>query len=661
MKHPTLFTLFTFLLFFQSVDGGQIKGKVVDTKDKAVSGAVVLIKELGQQTMSDEQGAFYFREVLAGDYTLIAFKEKVGHGKVRVKLAESAVIELKIQLKKSTMKPGDYHYLTTPRKPKKTMKEMPIPKKAESERMYESEAVEMTGAPAGAARAQQSGLKAGFADDNKQFNYFLNFLERFENKAEHYPLPVRERIWLKVQDAQGKPLNNALVEVFENGLLLERGKTYADGSFFVYPLVDGMNGDQFEVNVQFKRTVKTIKIDRNGPRIVPVQLPIARGAYQQIPLDLVFILDTTGSMGEEIERLKNTIEIINANLIQLKPRPDIRFALVLYRDRGDEYVTRFVPFSRSLDYFQSVLNTIEADGGGDYPEDLQSALHTALKQLDWRQDAIRLAYIITDAPPHLDYDQEYTYIDACKEAKQRGIKFFSVGTGGLDINGEYVLRQIAQFTYGKYIFLTYGEKGESEGGRPGSVSHHTGANFQTDKLEAIIIRFTKQELLYQSDQPIAESEPYFEAVKIDDETREATLNKLFDQALDELIDYSTMPIAQKTKLAILPVSSKYPALAATAEYFTEQMILAAQKKKQFELVERKDLQTIAEELKLQLSGLVSEEDAAKVGELIGADLIVIGHLFKTNATYELFLKLERVRTSEILSVTKAKIDVRLGL
>ncbi len=64
--------------------------------------------------------------------------------------------------------------------------------------------------------------------------------------------------------------------------------------------------------------------------------------------------------------------------------------------------------------------------------------------------------------------------------------------GGLDLGGEYVLRQISQYTYGTYIFLTYGERGESEGGVAGSVSHHTGANYQTDRLEAIIIRLARQ-------------------------------------------------------------------------------------------------------------------------------------------------------------------------
>ena len=122
--------------------------------------------------------------------------------------------------------------------------------------------------------------------------------------------------------------------------------------------------------------------------------------------------------------------------------------------------------------------------------------------MSWNRNGIRLAFIVTDAPPHLDYGQQYTYVEAVHDARSAGIKLFSVGTGGLDLAGEYVLRQISQYSGAKYIFLTYGETGESEGGAPGSVSHHTGANYQTDKLEAIIIRFAKEELANVMGQPL---------------------------------------------------------------------------------------------------------------------------------------------------------------
>jgi Mg-chelatase subunit ChlD len=513
-------------------------------------------------------------------------------------------------------------------------------------------------------RPQVSGLKAGFADDNKQFNYFVQFLSTYGSQVNHIPIPIEERIMLKVRDSEGKSIPNAEIAVYgPNRSFLGRGTTYADGSFLLF---SAEYGDQqgYTIEVTYNQQSKTLSLDRFGRREILVTFGVPRAEMSRIPLDLLFILDTTGSMGEEIQRLKTTIELIKLNLASLSSKPRVRFGMVLYKDRGDEYVTEVVPFTENLQEFQSALDVVEASGGGDTPEDLQSALEQTMK-LSWNRGGVRLGFIITDAPPHLDYRQRYTYAQAVKEAKEMGIKIFSVGTGGLDLLGEVVLRQIAQYTSAKYIFLTYGETGESEGGAPGSVSHHTGANYQTDKLEAIIIRFAKEELSHITDQPIEEEEEYFTASKIGEEEREETLNKLFSMAVSQLIDYSTVRIPKGTAAAVLPLSPAQKHLSLNSEYFTEQLLLSFGKdmtfKELFRIVERKDLQSVLEELELQLSDLAEEQGAAKVGELLGAELLIIGKLYSTAKGYELFLKLVRVETGEVLSVTKAIIDKGLGL
>jgi len=513
-------------------------------------------------------------------------------------------------------------------------------------------------------RPQVSGLKAGFADDNKQFNYFVQFLSTYGAQVNRIPIPIEERIMLKVQDSEGKSIPNAGIEVYgPNRSFLGRGTTYVDGSFLLFP---AEYGDQqgYTIEVTYNQQRKSVSLDRFGRREIPIAFGAPRAELSRIPLDLLFILDTTGSMGEEIQRLKTTIELIKLNLASLSSKPRVRFGMVLYKDRGDEYVTEVVPFTENLQEFQSALDAVEASGGGDTPEDLQSALEQAMK-LSWSRGGVRLGFIITDAPPHLDYGQRYTYAQAVKEAKETGIKIFSVGTGGLDLLGEVVLRQIAQYTSAKYIFLSYGETGESEGGTPGSVSHHTGANYQTDKLEAIIIRFAKEELSHITDQPTEEEEEYFTASKIDAEEREETLNKLFSMAVSQLIDYSTVRIPKGSAAAVLPLSPAQKNLSLNSEYFTEQLLLSFGKDKTFKdlfrIVERKDLQSVLEELELQLSDLAEEQGAAKVGELLGAELLIIGKLYSTAKGYELFLKLVRVETGEVLSVTKAIIDKGLGL
>jgi hypothetical protein len=506
-----------------------------------------------------------------------------------------------------------------------------------------------------------SGLKAGFADDNKQFNYFVSFLQKYEKKAAHHPIPIEERIILKVRDKEGKTVANAGIAIYDGERLLCEGKSYADGTFLFFPSEYDASLTRYRAVIRYQQAQQEVVIDRQGPRKLVLQLEQPRYIPENTPLDILFILDTTGSMGKEINRLKNTIEIINLNLASLSSKPAIRFGMVLYKDRGDEYVTKIIPLTEDLEKFRTALNRVTAAGGGDTPEDLQSALHDGIEKIEWNKEGIRLCYIITDATAHLDYDQTYTYTNAVHDARQKGVKMFTIGTGNLDISGEYILRQISQYTYAKYIFLTYGEQGESEGGKPGSVSHHTGANYQTDKLESIIIRFTKEELSYLSDQPLTDGEAYFQAVSLEDEQKGDTLQKLFEQAVSQLIDYSSIHIEKGTPASMIPFSPEKPATPSNAEYFSEQMGFSLLKSKVFRIVERKDVQKILEELKIQGTGIVDDKSAAAAGKLMGARMIITGRLYLTQDNYEIFMKLLRVETGEVLAVNKLKIDRKLGL
>jgi len=511
-------------------------------------------------------------------------------------------------------------------------------------------------------RKEVSGLSAGFVDDNKQFNRFLAFLEDYKGQVEFYPIPVQERIILKVLDKNGKSLANVPVKVKAGNKILTHGLTLADGSFLFFPSEFDSHYTSYEFQAEIAGLKQTLRIERNGERELALKVSdYIREVKKEVPLDILFILDTTGSMGEEIARLKKTIEIIYANIALFSSRPKVRFGLVLYRDQGDDYVTKIVPLTENLELFQKELDQVKADGGGDRPEDLQSALKDAMTKISWNMAGIRLGFIITDAPPHLDYGQTYTYVSAAQDAKRLGIKLFSIGAGELNLSGEYILRQIAQYTSGKYIFLTYGEKDDSEGGKVASVSHHVGTNYQTDKLEAIVIQIAREELSYLTDQPVTAEEEYFAAVKIKEEEKAETLQKLFDMAFNQLVDYSSIRLKKGVRASVLPFTSSDKNLGPAAEYFTQHALLAVGIKKYFTLVERENLQAVLKELELQLSDLADETNAVRLGQILGAEVLISGKLYRLGENYEIFIKLIRLETAEILSVTKVKIDKSLGL
>ncbi len=117
-------------------------------------------------------------------------------------------------------------------------------------------------------------------------------------------------------------------------------------------------------------------------------------------LEIVFVFDSTGSMGSSITATKSGIAAMLEVLGALVP--DARFSLITYRDKGagEEYLVRSLPLCH--DFFAAVnfMQTIAADGGGDTPEAVLAGLREAVDQR-WTPGARRVIVLAGDAPPHV--------------------------------------------------------------------------------------------------------------------------------------------------------------------------------------------------------------------------------------------------------------------
>src|SRR5204862_2016882 len=113
-------------------------------------------------------------------------------------------------------------------------------------------------------------------------------------------------------------------------------------------------------------------------------------------IDVAFALDTTGSMGDEIDVVKEKIVAIARNVSAGQPRPDVRFGIVAFRDRGDAYVTKAFPFSREIADVQKTLRSLDAEGGGDEPESVAEGLYAAVHELQWdfSKSTARLIFLV---------------------------------------------------------------------------------------------------------------------------------------------------------------------------------------------------------------------------------------------------------------------------
>ena len=195
--------------------------------------------------------------------------------------------------------------------------------------------------------------------------------------------------------------------------------------------------------------------------IAATALVASGAAAQEGPrLDVAFLLDATGSMGDEIGAVKEKIREMISAIALGDPTPDVRFGIVAYRDRDDEYVTRTYELTRDIDRIVENLDEIEADGGGDYPESFNEGLHVAVQELNWELDGSvsRLIFLIADAPPHLDYPDDYDYQREMSVARDRGIAIHAIGASGLDEEGEAIFREVAEGTQGRFQWLAYEQR-----------------------------------------------------------------------------------------------------------------------------------------------------------------------------------------------------------
>jgi Mg-chelatase subunit ChlD len=185
--------------------------------------------------------------------------------------------------------------------------------------------------------------------------------------------------------------------------------------------------------------------------LVPLLLSPAP-ARDKPAIDVVFVLDTTGSMGPLIEGAKRKIWSIATTLIDCSPDAEIRMGLVAYRDIGDEYVTRTFDLTTDIQGLYADLLKLRAQGGGDWPESVNEALFVGVTKMSWgpNRNTSRIIFLVGDAPPHMDYAQDMKYPEVVRLARARGITINAVQAGGAR-DTERVWRTIAQIGAGEYI------------------------------------------------------------------------------------------------------------------------------------------------------------------------------------------------------------------
>ena len=337
--------------------------------------------------------------------------------------------------------------------------------------------------------AQSGTLTAGSFDDHERFEDYQQFLSEAMQRDVHEVLPRVERghrVVIMVVDSQSRPLGDARVVVRQPGsqATLLDVTTAADGRAFF--MGDRGEAGEFEVSITPPDGSSSITETIDGKQS-PCRMTLPE-AVPRLPrqLDLALVVDTTGSMRDELEYLKAEIDDIAETIHRMFPNVDQRYALILYRDRSDAYVTRCHDFTGSLSEFRSTLAAQGAQGGGDYPE----AMHLALEQagkLAWRdRDTARVLFLVGDAPPHDQFAGRT--IEAAEDLRKQCVRVFPTAASGVQMKAEFIMRVAAFLTQGKYLFLT----DHSGVGNPHAKPHVP--DYQVEHLNRLMIRMIASEL-----------------------------------------------------------------------------------------------------------------------------------------------------------------------
>jgi len=205
--------------------------------------------------------------------------------------------------------------------------------------------------------------------------------------------------------------------------------------------------------------------------------------------DIVFVVDATGSMEDEINYLKVEMNDVMAKVKANHPEIKLNLGSVVYRDKGDEYITRTSELNGDISKTVEFIKQQAAEGGGDFPEAVDSAMNVAVNHLKWSTEArARLLFLVLDAPPHDDPETIAKMQKLAMQAAAKGIKIIPVACSGTDKSTEYLMRALALAANGTYTFLT------DDSGIGDSHIKPTTDKWEVEHLNELMIRLINQYL-----------------------------------------------------------------------------------------------------------------------------------------------------------------------
>lgn len=334
-------------------------------------------------------------------------------------------------------------------------------------------------------------LTAGEWNDLSHWGFWSSLMtgQDYGDASAYWCVYTARRVAVRVADGDGKRLPAVPVSLEQNQKTIWSAMTdnLGEAELWVDPYAQDASTEGLTLVVNGIRQA-------SAPKVTPwnVQqdeadvnfIQIGKAPTPEKKADLAFIVDATGSMGDEIDFLKEDLLDILDRVKSGLGETELRTGTVFYRDKGDDYVTRHSDFTSDYKRTVSYIRQQQAGGGGDLPEAVHTALEAGLQDLGWNAKArARVAFLILDAPAHQNQQGVVESLQkSIKAYAALGIKLIPVYCSGPSKECEFMCRFFAILTGGTYVFLT-DDSGVGESHVEASVGE-----FQVEALNDLLVR-----------------------------------------------------------------------------------------------------------------------------------------------------------------------------
>lgn len=338
----------------------------------------------------------------------------------------------------------------------------------------------------GQTELQPNQLTAGEWNDINHWDFWTRLMrhQEFSGFQSHWGFDTRGKLSIQLKNRNDQALSNYRVTAFGEDKKLWTAQTNFEGKAVLWPFLYRQEAANITVVITDANGEEVYRKNTSSNHLT---VTLNRKRERITDLDVMFMVDATGSMGDEISYLKAELEDIIGRLNRGN-QLNTRTAMVFYRDHTDEYLIRDFGFNRNLDQVKNNLNKQHADGGGDFEEAVEKAMENAIFQQQWTKAtaAAKIMFMILDAPPHHDSAKIKSLQKSVKAAAEKGIILIPVVASGIDKNTEFLMRFMAMATNGTYVFLT------DDSGIGNSHLKPTIGHYQVEHLNNLLNRLIRK-------------------------------------------------------------------------------------------------------------------------------------------------------------------------